>query len=120
MTTHAIDSNYNLIVKNGSLSTVSNGAEVLQNVKTRLTMFKGEWELDINEGTPWFQEIFIRPVNLANVESILKTRVLKTPNVLRLISFTMEFSKSNRVLTVNYRAETTFGEIINSEVTING
>lgn len=117
----ALDQNNDLIVRNGKLLTVEAGAEVVQHVRTRLQFYLAEWFLDVNAGTPYYQEVFVKPVNLARIESIFKTRILQTPRVARLLEFSMEYTGENiRRLVVNFTAETSYGEIINEKVTING
>jgi hypothetical protein len=117
----ALDSNNDLIVEDGRFKRVSDGAQVVQNVRSRLQFYMAEWFLDLQAGTPYFQEIFIRPANLANIESIFKSRILDTPDVQRLTEFAMSYEGgSARTLTVDFSADTTFGTIDITEVTING
>ncbi len=117
----ALDSNNDLVLApKGSLKLVSDGAEVLQHIRTRLQFFLGEWFLDIKSGTPYFQEIFTKPANLANIESIFKSRILSTPEVSRLTEFSMDYEgASSRKLIINFSAETVYGNIDNEKVTIN-
>ncbi len=116
----ALDSNNDLIVEKGNFKLVEDGAEVVQHVRTRLLEYLGEWFLDISSGTPYFEKIFIKPANLANVESILKIRILQTDGVLKLNEFAMDFESVNeRELKVSFSAETIFGEINVERVTIN-
>jgi len=116
----ALDSNNDLIVENGSFKTVGDGAEVVQHVRSRLLFYKEEWFLDKKAGTPYYQEVFVKPVNLNNIESILKLRILGTPGVEKLTAFAMVFEGGNkRGLSVSFSAETTFGTIDNEKVTIN-
>lgn len=117
----ALDSNNDLVLApKGSLKLVSDGAEVLQHVRTRLKFLLGEWFLDLKAGTPYFQEIFTKPANLANIESIFKSRILSTPEVSRLTEFSMDYDGgSNRKLIVSFSAETIYGNIDNEKVTIN-
>lgn len=116
----ALDSNNDLIVENGSLRLVSDGAEVVQHVRTRLLFYLGEWFLDLQAGTPYFQEIFTKPSNLANIESIFKARILETPEINSLIEFSMDYEgESLRKLTVSFSAETVYGTINSQEVTVN-
>jgi len=116
----ALDKNNDLIVSKGQLKLVEDGAEVVQHVRTRLQFYLEEWFLDLKAGTPYFQQIFVKPVNLANVESIFKTRILNTPEVEKLIEFSMEYEGgSSRKLTVSFSAETIYGVINNEQVTIN-
>ncbi len=116
----ALDSNNDLIVSNGKFKIVSNAAEVVQHVRTRLLFYLEEWFLDQEAGTPYFQEIFTKPANLANIESIFKARILETPEVETLLEFSMDYQGEGvRNLTVSFSAETIYGVIENQEVTIN-
>ena len=116
----ALDSNNDLILEKGNFKTVEEGAEVVQHVRTRLLFYIGEWFLDITAGTPWFEQVFVKPADLANVESIIKTRILRTTDVLKLNEFAMLFETVNkRELTVSFTAETIYGIINTGEVTIN-
>ena len=116
----ALDSNNDLIVESGQLKLVSDGAETVQHVRTRLLFYLEEWFLDLEAGTPYFQQIFTKPANLANIESIFKSRILGTPEVERLLEFSMDYEgNSTRKLTVSFSAETTYGIIDNEKVAIN-
>lgn len=116
----ALDSNNDLIIEKGQLKTVEAAAETVQHVRSRLLFYLGEWFLDLQAGTPYFQEIFTKPANLANIESILKGRILNTPGVERLIEFSMDYEgSSTRRLSVSFSAETTYGNIENEKVTVN-
>lgn len=120
MIQRALDSNNDLVVEFGRLKTVSNGSEVVQYVRSRLLFYFNEWFLDTTAGVPYFEEIFVKPVDLANAESIFKSTIINTPGVNRLIEFFMDFEGGSlRKLSIQFTAETTYGEIINEEVTIN-
>ncbi len=113
----ALDSKNDLIIRNGSIKLVSDGAEVVQHVRSRLLSYTDEWFLDTKSGTPYFQDILIKPANLPNIESTIKTRILRTPGVKGLVEFLMEYS--DRILTISFSAETEYGDIIKEEVTLN-
>lgn len=116
----ALDSNNDLIVKDGRLRVVEDGAQVVQAVRSRLIFYLEEWFLDTKAGTPYFQKIFTKPADLANIESIIKTRILRTPEVSKLIEFSMDYAGGSvRKLTIDFSAETTYGIIESGEVTIN-
>ena len=116
----ALDSNNDLIIQAGRLATVADGEEVVQHVRSRLLFYLGEWFLDIDAGVPYFQEIFTKPANLANIESIFKSKILRTPGVQRLTEFSMTYEGgSTRELTVAFSAETIYGLIDKDKVTIN-
>lgn len=87
------------------------GAAVAQNVLTRLRLIRGEWELDVNEGTPWFDEVFVDNPDIRRIEITLKERIIDTPGVVGLISFDLDFDASTRALPVAFEAESEFGPI---------
>lgn len=116
----ALDSNNDLIVSGGRLAVVTDGAEVVQHVRSRLLFYLGEWFLDTEAGVPYFQKIFTKPANIALVESILKIVILRTPGVLKLTEFSSGYDGGSvRKLTVTFGAETIYGVIDTTEVTIN-
>jgi len=117
----ALDDNNDLFLQDGSIALVDEGAEVVQHVRTRLLFYQGEWFLDLTAGVAYFQDIFIKPVNLSNIESVLKTEILLTDGVEKLIAFSMDYvGESQRQLTVEFSAETIYGIIDKQAVTING
>lgn len=116
----ALNSNNDLIIENGRIKLVDNAAEALQHVRTRLQLFAGECFFDVNAGVPYFQSILTKPVNLDNIESILKQTILETDDVRKLATFEMRFSDTEeRKLIVNANVETVFGTINLDEVTVN-
>ena len=116
----ALDSNNDLIIESGNIKLVEDGSETVQHVRTRLLFYFNEWFLDIKAGTPYFEQVFTKPVNLANIESILKSRVLNTPGVKSLTEFSLSYEgNSIRRLSVSFSAETTYGNIDSEKVTIN-
>tara|TARA_R110000782_G_scaffold21181_2_gene57112 strand:- start:653 stop:1018 length:366 start_codon:yes stop_codon:yes gene_type:complete len=116
----ALDSNNDLLISEGRFRVVQDAPEIIQHVRTRLQFYLEEWFLNLNSGTPYFQQIFTKPVNLANIESILKVRILETEGILKLTEFSMTYEGgSSRQLSVSFSAETTSGTIDNNEVTIN-
>ena len=116
----ALDSNNDILVRNGRIAIVKDAEEVVQHVRTRLQFYTAEWFLDLSAGTPWLQEVFIRPTNLNNIESIIKTRIALTPGVSRLTEFSTETSNINsRSIDISFSAETTFGNVTAEEIYIN-
>ncbi len=117
----ALNSNNDIFVLSSRIAVVVDGPQVVQHVRTRLLFYLEEWFLDLSAGTSWYQEIFVKPVNLNNIESILKIRIARTPELSRITEFSMEAGDVNtRQLKVNFSAETEFGEINSEEIFING
>ena len=116
----ALDENNDIFLEDGQIHRIDDGAEVVQEVRSRLLLYLDEWFLDTSVGVDYFGVIFVKPVDLSLVESELKSAIIDTENVSELISFELDFNSITRLLSVAFEAETTFGVIIKEEVTING
>ena len=115
----ALDPITNDLYLSGSrIAMVSELDQTVQSIKTRLLFFTAEWFLDLTAGTPYFQEIFVKPVNLDNVSSIIKKRILQTPNVTELISFDLSFTSSDRSAIITFEANTVYGATEEQEVSV--
>tara|TARA_R100001244_G_scaffold44317_1_gene40280 strand:+ start:73 stop:441 length:369 start_codon:yes stop_codon:yes gene_type:complete len=104
------------IVTNGSMF-IYEREEIAQTCVTRLKLFLGEYFRDITDGTPWFQKILGKFESLNNIESILRNRIARTPGVVRLLSFNLDYDLQSRTITVSSYVLTQFGE---AEVLYNG
>ena len=105
----ALTDKHDLFASNNRIAVVSDADEVLQHIKTRLWLFLGEWFLDVTDGVPWFQEVFVKPADLREIESIIKDRVLQTPGVDELIEFDMNYDNNTRRFSITLACATIFG-----------
>ena len=115
----ALDSNNDIFAENGAIKRVLSGAQVVQNVRTRLLTYRGECFLDTTRGVPYFEEVFIKPANIPNVESILKQAILETTGIATLDSFQLLFEQATRALKIVFSATTEDGDAINATVNLN-
>lgn len=87
---------------------------VAQNVVTRLSLWQGQWFLDISEGTPWLQQILGKH-NI--VDQVIKSRILDTPGVTSISSYESIINPDTRTMTITATIETEFGQSnITSEI----
>ena len=107
----ALDSENQLMFENGTFRIVADGAELLQNLRCRLLSYEGEYFLDRTSGVPYFQQIFKKPLDLSNAESILKQVILETDGVESIIKFAVSFNSSIRKLAIEFSIETIYGPI---------
>jgi len=114
----ALDSNNDMYAENGAIKRVLSGAQVVQNVRTRLLTSFSECFLDTTRGVPYFEEILVKPVNLPGAESILKQTISETNGLEELVSFQLQFESATRRLTVIYSATTTAGDAVDATVNI--
>ncbi|HGX9415032.1 hypothetical protein ACTZHC_10995 [Escherichia coli] len=82
---------------------------VAQAVKTRFELWKGQWFLDTEEGTPYIQSVLgkQRPevYNLA-----IRDRISSTPGVLSILSFDTVNSGTTRRVTFTSTINTIYGQ----------
>lgn len=113
----ASDSSNEFIIEKGEFVLVSDGAQVVQNVKEKLLSYEDDFFLDRTHGLPYYQSMFTKPVNLNLTESLLKAEILSTEGVQQLLSFQTQFNSVTRVLAVTFTFETIYGDV--QGVTIN-
>lgn len=91
---------------------------ILLAIKSRLSFFKGEWFIDTEDGTPYFQEIFVKPARLRLIEGIFKRRILETPGITGLNDFNLDFDQTTRKLEVQFEALDQFGNSLSGETSV--
>lgn len=104
--------------------TIGGSAATAQKVTCRLRLVQAEWFLDPDAGVPWFAlDGAVDPpimgskgVDLGYVERVLKTTILETQGVSKLVSFAIALDRETRRCTVSAAVETDDGDIENIEV----
>jgi hypothetical protein len=86
--------------------------EVAQRLFVRLQFFAGEWFMDLNEGTPYYQSI-LRKASDSVVRSIFRQVIDGTEGVSEVQQFS--YSVAQRNLTLRFRARLTDGTAFRSE-----
>jgi hypothetical protein len=87
----------------GDKKLISGSEEIAQHLKQRLQFFLGEWIFDIKAGFPWFQKVFIKPVNISLINSLIKREILQTPGVTAIVDYQSNFNVGGRVFSVSFR-----------------
>jgi len=107
----ALDKDNNLVLQNGTFAIVQDGAELVQRLRSRLLAYLGEWFLDRDSGVPYFQEIFKKPADIANIESLIKQRILETDDVTNITEFAITFGTTDapRKLLIAFSFESIYG-----------
>ena len=81
-------------------------ATVAQAVQTRLLLWRGEWFLDVTDGTPYMQDILGHGTNY---DLEIQDRILSTPGVLEITKYSS--SVVNRALKVTCTLNTVYGVV---------
>jgi hypothetical protein len=112
MTDLKLDDDGDLALEGNSLVLISGGDEVAQRLLNRLRLWRGEWFLNLNRGTPYREEIFVKRTALSRIESAIKREILTTSGVLELLEYTQDLDIATRRLTVSFKAKATDGTIV--------
>lgn len=112
MKSRALNADNDIFKERGAIALVSDGAEVVQHVRSRLLFYYQECVWDTEAGVPYFQRIFQKPADLSGAEAILKAEIIQTPGVAELLDFGLEFNRQTRFLRVTWQARTTYGSVV--------
>lgn len=113
MKTRKLDPSGDMVLGHGSSDFYQNSPDgVAQCVKTRLALWRGQWFIDIDEGTPWIQQIL---GHRSAVEAVLRERINQTPGVKAITSMETIFDPEERRMTVTVEIDTHFGQTTISE-----
>ena len=94
----------------GRLDYLENSPEaVAQNVMTRLELKTGEWFLDIDEGTPYAEQILGKHKKTI-YDAAIRKRILETPGVAQIEDYQSEFNENTRRLSVQATIDTLYGK----------
>ena len=93
-----------ITVENGDLALIAGVDEVAQHVELNLSLFKGEWYLNETAGIPYFEYILIKKPYRPLIEQLIRNAIRATKGIKDIISLTLDYTKSTRELTVNFKA----------------
>lgn len=91
---------------------------VVQGVRMRLALIRGEFFADLDNGTPYFERegvepgeaILGKPFSEPKIRAAIRERILSTPNVESIVSLVVTFEPSTRTASVAWQARTRFGD----------
>jgi hypothetical protein len=89
------------------------GAQVAQRLTVRFNFFLGEWFLDLNEGTPWFQRIMVKAPSDKVIRAVLTNVILGCEGIATLDQLSYSIGR-DRLLSVTFKATLTDGTVFSS------
>lgn len=109
-----LDDEGDLLVENGDLVLTTPGFESIKlNLRQNLRFFSSEWVFDERIGLPFIGEIITKNPDPVIVDSVFKRAILNTAGVVELTFIEYDLSPE-RALTINFKALTNEGEIVES------
>ena len=104
---------------NGSMILTDNsttpGQEVLQQIRSNLRFFQGEYFLDTTIGIPYWQTLLKKGVSADVIEGIYRQAILDTDGVLQINSLTLTLDNKNRIGTITFLVQTILGPVTATE-----
>ncbi|MGX5036269.1 hypothetical protein ACWKX2_11585 [Enterobacter hormaechei] len=98
-----------VVFTNGLLQYVDGAERVRQQVEFRLNLWRGEWFLDSQFGTPYLQDVLGKQVTLNGALSAIRTEILAVEGVNGIVEFTYNFDRAERKLSIEFTANTEYG-----------
>lgn len=107
-----------LSITNGRTSFVSGLEAAVQGARSRMSLIKGEWFLNLDAGVPYFERdnvpardaLLGQPFDVIKVKAAMRAAILDTPAITDMLQLDVEFDAATRAVTVTWRAKTTFGD----------
>lgn len=94
----------------GSAALLVNLADaVRQRVSIRLQLFLGEWFLNTRLGFPYFRDVLVKNPDFGLIRALVRTAVLKDPDVVAVPNVALDFDPVARRLTITLEAVTRDG-----------
>lgn len=107
----ALNSAHDLDTGSLDLKLVSDAERVRQQLLIKLKLWRGEWFLDTEFGTPYLQQILGKQLTLSGVLAALRKSILEVEGVQQITAFTYTYSNSARKLSVDFTVTTPYGAI---------
>jgi hypothetical protein len=80
-----------------------------QKVRCAVSLFLGEWYLNVNLGVPYIPKFGNKQEHRPLIESVLQERITGVEGVKRLTYFNSRFDNAKRTLSIKFTAETDAG-----------
>jgi hypothetical protein len=114
LTTQELDSNGDIVITDGVISVLHDEDALSQILSNKIKLRKGEFSLELNEGTEWSKILG----SSVDSEEIVKTRIRKIlmgdPYVSNILALEVIFDKENSNLTGTFRVKSNFGTVTGS------
>lgn len=77
---------------------------VVQRLRQRFAMVKGEWFLDRRLGVPYREQLLVKNPDRGLVCSIFRRIIVDTPGFSRVVTISAELTKATRSMALNFEA----------------
>ena len=88
-----------------SLTSDTRAETTAQRLYLRLTCFLGEWFLNLDYGTPYFESILGARADITVLDGLMRQEILKEPTVGRIVDFGSSIDTSTGTYRVTFKIE---------------
>ena len=107
---------WDLVLQGNDLVLIDNAERIGQQIKITLQFWFEEWFLDTTQGIPYLEYICIKNPNLQHIRQIFREAIMSVPGVDSVTQLTLNVNAKERILTVNYTANTSAGLLTRREL----
>ena len=105
----ALDTNHDLLVTGIDLVLVDGAEQVRQQLLIKLKLWRGEWFLDTEFGTPYLQQILGKQLTMSGAIVALRKSILEVRGVTQIMGFDYQFDRASRTIKVQFTVNTPYG-----------
>ena len=107
---------WDLVLQGNDLLLIDNAERIGQQIKITLQFWFKEWFLDTTKGIPYLEYICVKNPNLQHIRQIFREAIQSVPGVDSVTQLTLNVNAKERILTVNYTANTSAGLLTRREL----
>jgi len=85
---------------------------VLQRIRCRLLLIRGEWYMDQRVGTPWREKVWVKGASIDVIRRIIEQVAEGTPGVDSVDSLELTLDATHRTMTIDLVATTDLGTVL--------
>jgi len=104
-------SNGKWVFNNGDIVLIDGAERVRQQLEFRLSLWRGEWFLDLGFGTPYNDNILGKALTVDGAVAAIRKEIMDVDGVNTITSLDYTFDRKKRKLSVNFECATDYGLI---------
>ncbi len=101
-----------LDLSTNNLEIVTGDDAIIQQLRSRMQFFLGEWFLNRLIGFPYWTDVFVKDPRLGAIRSFYRQTILTTPGIASLVTLDLDFATATRALSVAFSAKKDDGGIL--------
>lgn len=82
--------------------TADNVEAAVQSARLKFQFWRGEWFLDVTQGVPYIELVFVKPTNLPQLEALCRRILRSIPEIDAVPVVSLTHDRETRALTVDW------------------